>query len=492
MIQRHPQGKRHRERGITMVLVAIAMVAIIAMAAMSIDLITLYLARQEAQRSADAAALAAARIISLSGMTGDPNNTTLSWQKVCGGSTGVATQVANAIGSEDSVGNTVATTVSVNYSDGTNTSTNCSTLTAPFGVNPLVKVQITRSGLPSFFSRIWGYTGNTISATAEAEAFNPSSSDTVGIQTNGQVTPVQPRCVKPWFVPNLDPQNPTNPRNCTNNCKPFVSISDGSIVNPGVTLNGGGANGVIGENFWLAAGCTNPGTTCTPLLPPQANYTSSPHNHISRSPNLEYLPGAAPSTAVAVPLCASSGSAFEQIIAGCDQSTTYQCGVAYNSGTNSSPNMIDLSENPVTSGDTTNGVQCLIHQTDTNYRDPQGQDYISSETYPYQAPASYPILMYAGSSNPITSLQGNAITASNSVVSLPIFDTTAPANINSTGQTAVTIVGFLQVFINAVDDYGNINVTVLNVAGCGNGSGAALNTPVTGSSPVPVRLITPP
>jgi len=34
-------------------LVAIAMVAIIAMAALSIDVVTLYLAREEAQRSAD-------------------------------------------------------------------------------------------------------------------------------------------------------------------------------------------------------------------------------------------------------------------------------------------------------------------------------------------------------------------------------------------------------------------------------------------------------
>jgi len=47
-----------------MVLVAIAMVAIIAMAALSIDVVTLYLAREEAQRSADAAALGAARVLS--------------------------------------------------------------------------------------------------------------------------------------------------------------------------------------------------------------------------------------------------------------------------------------------------------------------------------------------------------------------------------------------------------------------------------------------
>jgi hypothetical protein len=65
--------------------------------------------------------------------------------------------------------------------------------------------------------------------------------------------------------------------------------------------------------------------------------------------------------------------------------------------------------------------------------------------------------------------------------------------INGIGTSQVTIVGFLQVFINGVDEYGDVNVTVLNVAGCSNGAGSAVSSnPVTGSSPVPVRLITPP
>ena len=77
-------GGRHGERGVTMVLVALAMVAMIAMAALSIDVVMLYLAREEAQRSADAAALAAARVISLSGMTGDPSNISGLWSAICG------------------------------------------------------------------------------------------------------------------------------------------------------------------------------------------------------------------------------------------------------------------------------------------------------------------------------------------------------------------------------------------------------------------------
>ena len=50
---------------------------------------------------------------------------------------------------------------------------------------------------------------------------------------------------------------------------------------------------------------------------------------------------------------------------------------------------------------------------------------------------------------------------------------------------------FLQVFINGVDTTSsNVNVTVLNVAGCSNSATASTPT-VSGSSPVPVRLITP-
>lgn len=109
----------HDEHGITMILVAIAMVAIVAMAALSIDVVTLYLAREEAQRSADAAALAAARVISISGITGAATTDTdpTYWQAICGGNTGVATQAAQAVGTQNSVGN-VAATVTVTYSAG--------------------------------------------------------------------------------------------------------------------------------------------------------------------------------------------------------------------------------------------------------------------------------------------------------------------------------------------------------------------------------------
>jgi len=80
---------------------------------------------------------------------------------------------------------------------------------------------------------------------------------------------------------------------------------------------------------------------------------------------------------------------------------------------------------------------------------------------------------------------------SDSIITVPLYKaaTTMPPPNNQ-----VTIVGFLQLFVNYVgagpgaasDD---INVYILNVIGCGNS--AASGTPVSGGgvSPIPVRLI---
>jgi uncharacterized membrane protein len=149
---------RTSERGVTMVFVALAMVAIIAMAALSIDVITLYLAREEAQRSADQAALAAARILSMSGITGDPSNGTGNWGAICGPN-GVATHAAQAMVAQNTVARVVPGTINVTYAAGASgaitSSTDCQTLggaNSAFGVNPMVTVQLTRASLPTFFS----------------------------------------------------------------------------------------------------------------------------------------------------------------------------------------------------------------------------------------------------------------------------------------------------------------------------------------------------
>jgi len=478
-----------------MALVALAIVAIIAMAGLSIDVGTLYQASAETQRAADAAALAAARTISMQGLTGDPGNASASWQQICAGASSPASMAAKTVVGQNPIsGASTNPTVTVSYSYSTGTpSTDCSSLTGTgFGVNPQVTVLVQQANLPTYFSRIWGRTGNTVGATATAEVFNPSNSATYA----GSMVPVQPRCVKPWIVPNLDPLHTAG---CTTGCTPFVDLATGSIKTQGVYTSGG----VIGERFWLVPDC---GTVapCALLGPPppqpQANVsqTIDPNAPPPTQANLEYLPGQASFTPIAVPsdvspactAVASAANNYAPSIAGCDQSTQYQCGVQ-------GANTVDLSENPGIPGmsDTTNGVQCLIHQTTNSLTFLSGQDaLLPTGGNVGSQPPNYPFQIQVGTSNPLINAtpnpvpSGGVITSSNNIVSLPIYDSTQTIN-NNGSTTNVTIVGFLQVFVNVADANGNAYVTVLNVSGCGNA--ATSGTYVTGTSPVPVRLITP-
>ena len=445
---------RHGERGVTMVLVAIAMVAIIAMAALSIDVVTLYLAREEAQRSADTAALAAARVLSLSGVTGDPQNTTGHWSDACN----AATQVAQSLGSINVVGNATPTTVNVSFLYNGTAVSNCSfTGGNAFGLNPQVQVQIVRGNLPTFFSRIWSRGTNSVSATATAEAFNPSGSGTFA--PNG-IIPVNPRCVKPWVVPNHDPINAG---------AQFVRLPDGSIQTPGIQLNPGtGTGAVIGEKFAILADCQTGNPNCRR----GAGLIDNPPSYNKQGPlTLDYVPALiAVGGAVAVPRCATSD--YQEAIAGCDQSTVYACGVIGGGA------QADLTFNPGKgNGDTATATQCLIQQD-------AGQDVLDTTVFPFQ--------IQSGAGNPVITAN-TQITSSNSIVTVPIYDDTQ-GTLNPVQffvrQPPVTIVGFLQVFINGVDPNGNINVTVLNVAGCSNTATASTPT-VSGTSPVPIRLITP-
>src|SRR2546430_4585752 len=69
--------KQSQERGQTIALVALTIVTLLAMAALAIDVVTLYVAKGEVQRAADAAALVAAKAFVDSGVTSDPANTSL-------------------------------------------------------------------------------------------------------------------------------------------------------------------------------------------------------------------------------------------------------------------------------------------------------------------------------------------------------------------------------------------------------------------------------
>jgi hypothetical protein len=305
---------------------------------------------------------------------------------------------------------------------------------------------------------------------------------------------VQPRCVKPWAVPNQNPLIPApvganycNMAGGPGPCHSLVDLTGGSITDSGISLNGGDGSHVIGETFWLAPDCDhgNPGY-CRLLnsgaVQPQANYNDGTGYQLG-PPNLLSAPGQVGTPVTALPSC-SGGDDYEDAIEGCDSPTNYQCGVP-------NANAVDLTKHNPGVNSITNAVQCLIHQTDAaNITSSSGQDYLKT-TGTFGAPSAYPFQILAGSSNPLGGgLAGTPLTSSNSIVSLPIYDQTT-VTLTSNTVSNVTFIGFLQVFINAVDGNGNRLVTVPNVSGCGNGTNPT-GSPVQGSSPVPVRLITPP
>ncbi len=457
----HPKP-RSRERGFTMALVTLALVTIIALAALSIDIGTLYQAKAEAQRAADAAALTAARMISISGITGDPGNVSSSWQTICGGTTSPATLAAINVAQQNLISGVAATSadVVVKYGGGSAgaTSTSCTGAGASFGVNPVVTVTVTSGKLPIFFARVFTlfphgtFSNTTAVASATAEVFNSSNSASIA----GSMIPVQPRCVKPLIVPNKDPT--------TGN--PFVSTATGAINNSGIS-----PGGVIGENFIMAANCHRNRTNCE-----GANYINYPNAPASGGGTIHYLPALVQGTPIAYPSCANSDT-FQEAIAGCDQTTTYACGTALGG-------QVDLTENPIrpssANGDTGTAVQCLTHATAQGLGN--GQDQIDTGSFPFQ--------MQAGSDNPLVQdglvANNGIVTTSSSIATIPIYDGNA---LGSGNQPNVTIVGFLQVFIQELNANGFIVVSVLNVSGCSNN---ATNSPILGTSPVPIRLITPP
>ena len=404
--QRMISPARSRERGQTMVLVALAMVSLLAMAALAIDVVTLYVARSEAQRAADAAALAGAKAFVDSSLTTDPTNPAL--QRLA---QNMATAAIDAIVQQNKISGkppVLASPPAFNF--------------AQQG-DPQVTLTLQRTNLPIFFARIWGGGLASVTASATAEAYNPSNSQTL----TGNYVPIAPKCVKPLLVPNQPPNSPG-----------FIDPVSG-VVTPGIA----------GQAITLIPGCKaggkkggcNPNTNQGNYLP--AGVTSNPAN-----------------------LCPSclGPSSFEQSIACCDFNI-YSCG-------GSTPNTtVDLTMTPSQlRNQANNGVSCLVNQP--------SQDTIY---YPLP-PGTGPMQITAGSGPQ----SGDLVTTSAAIATIPIYD----QNTLNSGNGQATVIGFMQVFIQDVNNQGNITATVLNVAGCGNSPNSTV-MPVSGGgvSPIPVRLI---
>lgn len=296
-----------------------------------------------------------------------------------------------------------------------------------------------------------------MTASATAEAYNPANT-----LSPSQFTPVAPRCVKPWLVANRDPNNAG---------AQFVSPSTGAVesgvLNPGQDLD-------------LTADCPPPEACANAHADAVPTWFASP-------PRVEYVAAKVTSnTSNVIPSCAGS-SDYERSIESCDvNSYTY-----LNCGGGSDYAQWDNTVDPSgTSGPSAIGAQCLIHSTGKGSG--KGQDTLDKSAWPLG-----PVEIKAGSG----ALSGNLVSTSSSIVTIPIIDDTSFSSVNS----QVTVVGFLQAFINCVEDgvhshcdqpgsarTGNINITVLNVVGCNsNPSSAPPAVGGNGTSTIPVRLITP-
>ncbi|MBZ5665093.1 MAG: hypothetical protein LAO30_10865, partial [Acidobacteriia bacterium] len=386
----------NNEQGIVIMLVAVVMLFVVgAMAALSIDVVTLYTARSEAQLAADAAALAGARVLANSGMT-SASTTALGIAAVPMATT-VATQVAasnqvggrnlNAAGACTAIGE-----ICININPGA----------LNFLSNPKVTVQVQRTDLPTFFARIWGRTMITVRASATAEAYNPSNAPSIAATPS---TPVAPTCVKPWLLPNLDPSNPTPGSTI------FDSIS-GSIQSTSLLGWSYNTAAPVGKAMGFACGV---GGNCTTPLPAPTSWQYYPGDDATTFPHpTSSLPSCNPALT----------TNYQESIAGCIQ-TPISC--------NSLANIDVSAYGALRNADTTDAVTCLTHATNN------AGDTVTS-TYPPTTPFEF----IAGADNPVVNSVGNTVMVSSSLVTVPIFD----VNTFNSGVRNVQIIGFLQLFLN--------------------------------------------
>jgi putative Flp pilus-assembly TadE/G-like protein len=249
------------ERGVTLILAAVCLLMLLCVCALAIDLASLYVSRDEAQRAADAAALAGAKVFVETGCVSSTNCSFYQTQ---------AQQRAIDVGGQNTVGNQNA---SIQSADVTFTSLNSN--------NPRITVLVQRSAarsnpVPTFFAKIFGQRSVDVSAAATAEAYDPSGSGP-GICT---------ACIKPFVLPNCDPihTSPSNPA-CGSTPQGYF-VNNGQIDHPDVFPSGvvgmpwqihstitpsqfgavdlGGGQSSFGQNI---LSCANSPTACGSTLP---------------------------------------------------------------------------------------------------------------------------------------------------------------------------------------------------------------------------------
>lgn len=217
---------RRRQRGATLVLVAAGLTVLLGAMALAIDMGILYVARNEAQRTADAAALAGAYAFVSSGCT--------SGGCMAGGQQEAdARTKAKAVGGQNEIlGQPVAILdedIRFRY---------------PNPQEPQITVTVRRTtergtGVSTIFAKVLHILQANVAARATAEAYNGGVANT---------------CIAPFLVPNCDPIHTDNPSNsdfCGSDVPagPFVYQDSGNVVHGSPA-----PAGIFGEHWELHFG----------------------------------------------------------------------------------------------------------------------------------------------------------------------------------------------------------------------------------------------
>jgi len=431
---------RQAQHGATLIMVALSLVILLGISALAIDLVSLYVGRSEAQRAADAAALAGADVFVTSGYS--------SGLVTKGTVRTMAANAASTVGNKNLVGGkspTIGTTFDASCPPAAS-SDGCIDLDT-YPNDPRITV-VARQTMPIFFVKIFGVTSAKVSAQATAEAYNPS----------GGGPPVAAKCLKPWILPNCD-KNHTNPAYANPNCAGgydyfYDPTLCGNKTPKGICFPGGAPTGVIGEVLTLKSG--------------------DPHN--APAPSQYYPVNLPPGSTPA--LCPSTSATGCNGLAGGGGGALYRQNIACcNTNQIVCGNVSVNWETGNMQGPTKQGVECLIHESGGS-----GQDTITFDS-------TNGFTMTGGSNNPY-GLSGKTISSSDSIVTIPLYNGTTPCPGASCGAS-VAIVGFLQIFVQNVNAGGDVTAMVMGVSGCGGGSPGTTPVSSGGSSPIPVRLVQP-
>jgi hypothetical protein len=434
------------------------MVVLIGLMGLAIDLVTLYTGKSEAQRSADAAALAGAQEFVLSGFTSGVVTQATAQT--------LATNQAIAVGQQNLVGGSAPSIPSGNV-----------TFDFSHAGNPLITVAVNAT-MPTYFMKIFGVNTASIVASATAEAYNPAGTATAGPTLCSS-------CLKPFLVPNCDPGHlvptATTSASANVNCPLdtgqaqdyFLDPSTNyGIKHPGAVSSGG----VVGESWSLHAGG------------PRVN---------------------TPSQWFAIAfLGAQSKSAWQANIATCNTDAIV-CGTILQT----------LDGHAV--GPANFGVETLIHASGLGLSQGQDTINTAGGTLPYPmfAGSNNPFVTAGRITAGTQVSQSDSLvsvpvydsynTATAACTSLPSAGCPPPAL--TPGKDQVKVVGYLQMFITDVTHQGQddiVTAIIINIMSCGanlggtcgaggnqgaggGGSGTGGTVTAGGAGFAPVRLVHP-